>query len=58
MSGVPISLLWIQYGRYCDLQLRDDGWPLRFEDWLIEEQRLAGDQLTLDGDELGRGANP
>ena len=40
--------VWAHYGIYADLQLRDGGWPLRFEDWLINEQRLAGDQLTLD----------
>ncbi len=52
--------LWVRYGIYADLRvrcidagiqpaiLRGDGeMPLRFEDWLIEEQRLAGEQDEL-----------
>ena len=39
--------LWRVYGNYANRRVVDGEMPLRFEDWLIEEQRLAGKQQDL-----------
>ena len=37
----------VRYGIYANLRVQADEMPLTFEDWLIEEQRLAGEQDEL-----------
>ena len=40
-------VLWMRYGQYADRLVRDDEMPLPFEEWYVEELRLAGEQDEL-----------
>ena len=45
--GIDADPLWVRYGMYADLGVRDGEMPLQFEEWLAEERRLAGEQDEL-----------
>ena len=47
MDDAARLALWILYGQYADRKVRDDETPASFDEWLFEEQRLAGEQDEL-----------
>ncbi len=49
---------WVEYGQYADAMAGKPFPHVTFTEWQRREEVLRGDQLPLDGDELGRGANP
>ena len=42
-----VTLVWARYGVYADRLAQDGKKPLPFTEWLIEQQRLAGEQQDL-----------
>ena len=49
---------YIDYSLYVEAKVNTDEMPFTFAQWWEIEQRIRGNQLTLQTDELGRGANP
>ena len=47
MDDADALALWILYGQYADRRVRDGLIPATFDEWLFEEQRLAGEQDEL-----------
>ena len=53
---------WIEYGRYADGMAADamagKAFPVNFATWMRREDRLRGDQLTLNAGESGTLSSP
>ena len=53
--------LYARYGRYADGMIDDamagKAFPVNFAEWRRREERIRGEQLTLEADELGSGAD-
>ncbi len=53
MKAALAAESWVRYGIYCNTRAELGKVPLSFIEWSVIEQYLAGEQLTIDGDEVG-----